>query len=363
MEHIVFDNIEYGVISCADAAYPTVVRLDNNDLICGYSIGGGPNISGGTHWSRSIDEGKTWKYEGVILPRQDIPQVAANSLRLNRTQDGRLIAYGQKKYINNGTKFGRCKNEAVFCVADKQCKKWSEAKIIPNKFGCPLEISNPIIELEDKRWLAPAALLSSPERLGEKVVVWESEDKGKSWNNYYTALVDPNDKNGFFEQKIIETTPGKLFAFAWTVEMGSYRNLKNSFSVSEDAGKTWNGPFYIDIFGQTMAPLWLGGNRFLLIYNYRNSPCGIKLALVDICGHKCTILKDEYIWQPGVRIGDEKTDVKTGIDALDDIAFGLPSLLQLGDNKFLAVFWALDEGQYKIMSILFELQFCQLRNK
>lgn len=357
MEYIVFDNIIYGVISGEDVAYPTVVRLDNNDLICGYSIGGGPNISGGTHWSRSIDEGKTWEYEDVILPRQDIPQVAANSLRLSRTQDGRLIAYGQKKYIDNGTKFGRCKNEAVFCVADKQCKKWSEAEIIPNNFGCPVEISNPIIELTNGHWLAPAALLSNPERLGEKVIVWESEDKGKSWNNYSTALADPNDKNGFFEQKIIETTPGKIFAFAWTVEMGSYQNLQNSFSVSEDGGKTWNGPFYIDILGQTMSPLWLGENRFLLIYNYRNLPCGIKLAMVEISGNQCEILKDGYIWQPRTQIIDGETIAKEGIDTLDDIAFGLPSLLQLRENKFLAVFWALDEGKYKVMSISFELQF------
>ncbi len=340
-------NIKQSVISSEDAAYPTVVRLANNDLICGYSVGGGPNISGGTHWSRSTDNGCTWMYEGIILPGQEKPRTA-NSLRLSGTASGAILAYGQRKYIENETKFGRCRNEAVFCVADPECREWSTPTIIPNTFGCPVEISNPIVELRDGRWLAPAALLPHPERLGEKVIVWESLNRGMSWEKHRTVMAAPAGKEGFFEQKLLETAPGKLFAFAWTVELGSYRTLPNTFSVSEDGGRSWNGPFATDITVQTMTPFWLGGDSFLLIYR---ADAGIKLSIAEIRGDRCRSCEIGFIWQPAAAANA----LKQGIDQLEEIAVGLPSLIRLDHSRFMAFFWAKDAGTCKVVSTAFEL--------
>ena len=343
-----FHHLQQAVVSCQEAAYPTVVKLPNNHLICGYSSGGGANISGGTHWSTSTDDGASWNYGGMILPPQQDPKTA-NSLRLSLTREGNILAYGQRKYLEHGTQFGRCPNEAVFCTAGVSSMDWSTACIIPHSFACPVEVSNPIVELSDGRWLAPAALLSSPERLGEKVIAWESADKGASWENYVTVMADPLGKKGFFEQKVIETEPGIVYAFAWTVQLGSYRNLPNSFSFSEDSGRTWQGPFEMELNGQTMTPCWLGGNNFLLIYNYRNQPHGIKIAYVEITGSHAKIIWDEFLWHPqSARQSD-----KEGIRTLEDLAFGLPSLIRLGQQKFMAVFWAMDQGHCLIRSMTF----------
>ena len=33
-----------------DSAFPTIAKLDNGDLICGFSVGGGPEVTGGSDW-------------------------------------------------------------------------------------------------------------------------------------------------------------------------------------------------------------------------------------------------------------------------------------------------------------------------
>lgn len=265
-------------------------------------------------------------------------------MRLSKNLDGRIVAYGQRNYPKNGeVKFGTLENEPVFCVSDSECKKWSSEKVIPHSHNCPFEISNPIVVLADGRWLAPAALLPDENHLGEKVVVWESCDKGENWDNEYTVFYDPEGKKGFFEQKIIETSPGNLFAFAWTVELGSYRDLNNHYAYSKDGGKTWSDAVAMPFSGQTLSPHWLGENKFLLLYNFRKSLQGIKLALTEINDNSCRIINEEYLWKPQSQSAGSS---KSGIDSFDDFKFGLPSIIRLADGSFIAVFWCFEDGSY-----------------
>ncbi|MFA6714050.1 MAG: sialidase family protein [Victivallales bacterium] len=346
--------IETNCISQDNSAFPTIVKLENGDLICGFNVGGGPEITGGSDWARSTDKGGVWKREGCILPSTGNP-ATVNSMRLSRTADGRILAYGQRNYSDGeNTKFGTLKNEAVFCVADPACRQWSKAVVVPHRSSCPLEVSNPIVVLTDGRWLAPAALLPDAEHLGEKVIVSESCDEGKSWNNEYVVFTDPNREKGFFEQKLIETEPGKLLAFAWTVKMGEYHDLSNHFAWSEDGGRSWEKAIPAPINGQTLSPFWLGRNKFLLIYNYRCSPQGIKLALAEITSSACNILDETFLWRPTNKTGKSQSS-KDGIEAFDGFAFGLPSLTALDDKEFLAVFWNKVNGTYGVNSIKFRL--------
>ncbi|MFA6816726.1 MAG: sialidase family protein [Lentisphaeria bacterium] len=334
-----------------DSAFPTIVKLNNSDLICGFSVGGGPEVTGGSDWARSTDNGMTWKHEGCILPRTENP-VTVNTMRLSRTADGRVIAYGQRNYLENqSTKFGTLKNDTVFCLSDFDCRSWSKPQIVPHKHTCPFEVSNPIVVLPDGRWLAPAALLTDANHLGEKVIVSESRDEGKTWDNEYTVLADPNGEKCFFEQKIIQTAPDRLLAFAWTVQRGSYDNLCNHFAWSKDGGRSWSQPIPTTIRGQTLSPFYLGGNKFLLLYNDRHNPQGIKLAVASIHDSECKIMDEMFLWKP-----KSKTNTtKEGIDSFDDFAFGLPSITALENHQFLAVFWNKESHIFGISTIQFSL--------
>ena len=335
-----------------NSAFPNIVKLNNSDLICGFNVGDGPEATGGSDWARSTDNGNSWQYAGVILPCQENP-LRANSMRLSRTADGRVIAYGQRSYPEGDSfKFGTMKIDSVFCTADTACRAWSQPTTIPLQAQVPIEVSNPMIILQDGRWLAPAGLLTDKAHLGERVVVRESLNEGKNWDNEYTVFADPKGVKGFFEFKIVETTPGTLIAFAWTVELGTYKDFNNHYSISHDGGKNWSVPKATTINGQTLTPLWLGGDDFLLIYNYRQTPQGIRIAQAKITDSECKIGKDELLWQPGAKSpASAEQTIEDGIDTFDDFKFGLPSLTQLADKSFIAVFWCFEAGKYGVKSI------------
>ena len=146
-----------GLIDHHDSAFPTMVRLDDGDIVCGFSMGGGAHVSGGTHCSRSSDQGHTWSYQGAILEPQAEPQ-QTNHLRLSRARDGTLLAYGQrdlKEQTADGTKHRSC--DPVLCRSADGGWSWSPPEVIPFQIPGPYEISNSIVVTEDNRWLAPAA--------------------------------------------------------------------------------------------------------------------------------------------------------------------------------------------------------------
>jgi len=319
-------------------------------LICGFNVGDGPEATGGSEWACSTDNGESWQYGGMILPRQENP-TRANTMRLSRTND-KIIAYGQRSYpINNNFTFGSMKIDAVFCTSNAAEINWSEPEVIPLSQAVPIEVSSPIVVLKSGKWLAPAGFLTDKDHLGEKVVVRESTDNGKSWPNEYAIFHDPDGIKGFFEYKIIETIPDRLLAFAWTVELGSYNDLNNHYSFSNDGGKSWTPATTTELNGQTMNPLWLGDDRFLLIYNYRQSPQGIRIVEAEISENYCRVLRDEFLWQPACSIETNKN----GIDSFDSFKFGLPSLTQLDDDTFLAVFWCFAAGKYGTKAIKLKL--------
>ena len=76
--------VDSGLIDRSDSAFPTTVRLNDGDLVCGFGRGGGAHVSGGTHCARSSDGGHTWSYQGAIV-KPSVEPLVTNSLRLSRT--------------------------------------------------------------------------------------------------------------------------------------------------------------------------------------------------------------------------------------------------------------------------------------
>lgn len=326
-----------GVIDKRDSCYPTVVKLDNGVLIAGYAVGGGPKALGGTEWSWSDNEGRDWNYGGIILP-PDPETGATNTLRLSRTVDERMLAYGERRYRQPGQRFGQIKNEIVLCYSDNKCRTWSEPKVVSSTYRGNWEASSPILVLHDGTFLAPGATLPSEDRLGEQVLVMRSEDNGQTWPDTYVAMKDPKGELGFFEQKLIEMELGQVMMMAWTVTLGDYHDTQNHFTISNDGGKTWSNPQPTGIYGQTMTPLYLGKNRFLILYNKRYGDRGIRMCLAKIKDGQFLVDYDDFIYNSG---SSRKRPIGTysGVDELAYLNFGLPSAINLEGNDFLAVFW------------------------
>jgi hypothetical protein len=341
---------ESGLVEKGDSAYPTVVRLGEGDLLAAYTIGGGPLATGGTVCSRSGDNGQTWERCGVILaPGEDPP--TRNSLRLSTTEDGTVLAYGMEADRKEGKmNFGeRQRRDPVLCYSRDGGATWHPKKMLDTPVSGPFEISNPILVLRDGRWLAPASTMESADRLGERVLLFESADGGVTWPRAVVAMEDPGGKMGFFEKKVIELDPGHLLMTAWTVTLPDYTDLENHFVVSRDGGRTWIEPRPTGIRGQTLTPVWVGRDLLLGLYNRRYGNQGVQAALVRFTDESWEVLCESTIWD--ARASREASDQGgSGLEELKTFAFGLPSAMCLDavGNRYLAVHWCEEQGVCRI---------------
>ena len=345
MPHV--EILDTGHVDRRDSAFATLVLLDDGDLVCGYSVGGGAHAKGGTHCSRSADGGRTWTEPTLILDRSDAP-VRTNHLRLSRTADGTILAYGQRDMRETGDDGAIVRRtcDPTLCRSTDGGRSWSAPEVVPFQLPGPYEISNPIVVAADGRWLAPAATLYEG-RYGETVVLHESADEGASWPHMHTVFRDPGTGIGYLEQKVIETEPGHLLALAWVQDFASDTDLKNEFSLSRDGGRSWEGPYPTAIQGQTMTPIWLGGDRYLVLYNKRFGEQSVQMCLVRIVGAQWETLYEGTMFDGRARL--ELSDEVSSQEQIALIKFGFPMgiLLPSPDTEgatVVATHWCEEDG-------------------
>ena len=325
-----------------ESAFPQAVQCPDGDILCSFSVGGGPNVHGGTDWARSTDGGESWNIEGTLLAPTQEPRTD-NFLRLSLSPDGKTIyAYGGRIFRKGGEKFGEGENEALFCKSTDGGHQWSDPQQIPMPDG-PLEISHGILPLASGRLLAPAATLPAKDRLGEQVLVAVSDDGGRSWPLHRIVFEDPEKKRGYFEQKLAEISPGRLMATAWTSTFGDYVDQHDSFCISNDNGTTWGPARSTGIKGQTMTPIPLGDDRLLVLYNRRYGAQGIVMCLVTFTDDAWTVHFEDFLYDAQAH-RERSADVESGIDELDSFQFGFPTAILLQDGTFLATQWSVENG-------------------
>jgi hypothetical protein len=343
-----------GRVDSNESAFPQAVQLPNGDILCSYSNAGGQHATGGTSWSRSTDGGKTWRQEGVLLPRTEDP-LTTNFLKLTLSPDGRTIyAYGARSYDEPGTRFGDERvNEAVFLTSTDGGRLWSDASVIPMP-STRLEISHGLLPLASGRLLAPAAT-TPPDRLGEQVVVAISDDGGMSWPSDAVAMQDPDGKLGYFEQKFAEIAPNRVVATAWTTTLDTVEDRTNSFTLSTDGGRSWTEPRSIGTRGQTLTVVPYDGDRVIVLYNRRYGEQGIVMALATISESDWPIAFEGLLYDAKARReGRQRAD---GLDEMLDFQFGFPTAIRLQDGTYFATNGSVEDGHCGIRWTTFRVDW------
>ncbi len=339
--------LDTGRLDDRDSAFPQAVQLPNGDVLCSFSVGGGPEVHGGTELARSTDRGKTWTLAGSILPPTAEPPTS-NFLKLTLAPDGEtLYAYGARLHRRPGQKFGEGANDAVLCTSTDAGRTWSAPSVVPMPCDCATEVSFGALPLSSGRLLAPAATLPSKDRLGERVLVAISDDAGRTWGGHATVFHDPDGKLGYFEHKLAEFAPGHVMAVCWTVTLGDVVDRPNSFALSRDFGATWGPARPTGIMGQTMAPIPLGGDRLLVLYNRRYGDQGIVMNLVAFTDQEWEVHYEGIMFDARAK-RTRPDDVATGVEEFDTFAFGFPTAIRLGDGTFLATHWSKENGRFGI---------------
>jgi hypothetical protein len=333
--------IDAGHVDRSDSAFPTTVLLDNGDILCGFSVGGGAHVDGGTFCARSSDGGCTWSDKTPILEATDNP-CTINHLRLSRERDGAILAYGQRDQRTSDGEQQRLEHcEAIVCTSQDGGHTWSPAAAVPLPIPGPYEISNPIVVTEDGRWLAPTASHHNG-RYGEQVILLESADRGATWSNTYTVFEHPQHEVGYLEQKVSTCGGDRLIATAWCQDYKKDTDLFNAYAFSTDGGRTWNGPHDTGIQGQTMTPVWLGDDRFLVIYNHRFGHQCVQMLLVRANSDHWDVEFEGMMYDGQSTL--ELTDDVSSQEQIRLIKFGYPTALRLNDSTFLATHWCEEDG-------------------
>lgn len=332
-----------GRLDDRDSSFPQAIQLENGDLLCSFSVGGGPWTTGGSDLARSTDGGLNWIWQRTLLPKCE-ETGATNHLKLSIAADKKtLYAYGCRQRRQPGQRFGEFFTEPIFCQSTDQGLTWSDPSVIPIQREGNFEISHGILPLRMNRLLAPAATLPSCDRLGEKVLVGISDDGGKSWPNQAVVFHDPDERLGFFEHKLAEVSSDLLVAVCWTVTLTGVSDQENHFSFSRDGGITWTPPRSTGMMGQTMTPIPLpGGNRLLVLYNRRYGQQGIVMSLVTFAEDSWQVQYEGLLYDAlNTRQRDDAVD---GKEELNTFEFGFPTAIRLDSGEFLATYWA-KQGQ------------------
>ncbi len=331
-----------GRLDDRDSAFPMAVQLGSGDILCSYGVGGGAMVTGGTDWSRSTDNGQTWRMEGTIFPK-DEKRNRANFLKLTKSPNTETIyAYGQWVGANTDQKFGERESGALFCRSVDDGRTWTQPHSVPMPKG-PLEVSHGLLPLKSGRLLAPAATLFQPDELGLRVITALSNDDGETWS-HAVAFEHPEKERGYFEQKFVELNDNQVLGVAWTVTLKDYSDLENSFVISPDGGTTWGAIHSTGIHGQTMTPVYLGDDRLMVLYNQRHGQQAIKMCLVTFTDDHWTVHHESVLYNTHTTY-KRSASVQSGIDELQTFAFGFPTAIPLHGGLFLATHWCVEDGK------------------
>ena len=148
----------------------------------------------------------------------------------------RRLCYGARYYPQPGEGFADRRNEAVICTSHDGGRTWSDARVVPMRADCLLEVAHGALALSSGRLLAPAATHRAIDRLGVEVLVAISDDGGITWPMHSVAFHDPEGRYGYHEQKLAEIAPGRVMAVSWTSSLDHSTDYEDSFAISDDGG-------------------------------------------------------------------------------------------------------------------------------
>jgi len=352
---VLYENPEPNLFS-RHGYFPGVVKLNSGKLLCLFVMGQAFESADQTTWiAASTDNGQTWQLQGPVYDKSVLGTTTSDCMKPTLMQDGRLIAIGYRfdrsnpdcKLVNIQTG-GLRSAEVIVSFSDDEGGKWSIPKPISLPRSASLEISGPCIQLHNGNLLAggsPFPLWDGTNPRGNNGVLLQSIDKGQTWNDDVSYFKSKSGTVLPFETRFCQMSDGRIIAIVWAHDTSTGTNLPNQITVSNDCGQTWSAPIDTGILGQASSLIPLEGDYLLTIHAQREGKVGLYVRVVKLSGNKLDILREKNIW-------DKASSVNIGSysDMSNSLRFGQPSLTKLSDNEFLAVHWAILDGQGKIMT-------------
>lgn len=343
-------------LRAVNAWHPTIVQLENGDLLAGFDLGQGPESLDYRTWlSRSTDLGRTWT-EPVRLFEDKLDRPTTHTVRLSMMSDGTLVAAGSRFYRDDPEKgivdhqtLGFVQSELILLRSGDGGYVWSDPQTVsPPLIGPAFEACHRVMELSDGRWLWPTSTwrgLHGDGPNGMQAVGLVSHDQGQSWPEFLSIFNEYRRGVVSWETSVVEVPQGGLLAVTWLLNEKSGVTEPTPYSVSTN-GRDFSPPRATGLNGQTAKLLALPDGRFLCVYR-RNDKPGLwcNLSLLEGADSRWVNLAEAPLWT-GARSREQWEG--RAADELSALKFGFPSLIQLFNGDILVVFWCQEDCIFNI---------------
>ena len=350
--------IDQGILSHVEgrgAYHPWITPLSNGTFIASQSVGTSLASTDKSIEVLRSDDGKTWVNEGSIHgggPPTDGygyvgPQISEASYGRLVMTAGRTKATGDRIYDPESEAMQRPENLVLW--SSDQGRTWSDPEIVPvdlppEKYTC--NGAGSLQQLSSHRWMYPLETWKPEGYDGppdQKAIAVFSADQGRTWGDLTVIADDPTGNLLWWDGMCAVLPDGRIYTLFWTHRYGTSEDLANHWSISADQGRTWSNPRPTNLPGQVCSPIPLSDGRVAAIYNYRNDPQGIRLALTEDLVHY-DIKNELVVFDAGneATLGDPEHD--NFLSEHMQIAFGKPAGVRLPSGNLLTWFWCTSEG-------------------
>lgn len=332
------------------AYFPSIVEVSPGELVAGFDLGTAfEAVDVRSFAARSTDGGRTWSAPQQVFSPEGAVSTSCRLARTGEREISGLACVMDRSRIDEGlanpATDGFVKTRFAIVRSSDGGKTFSAPESVKPPIDWHyFEVCSPVVVTPSGRWLAPTAIWpdwDGNDPHGPKALVLVSDDHGKTWPRAVDVMNRRNDRIGFFEQKIVTLSDGRLMALCWTVDLKSKSNLSNHIAFSSDDGDTFSSPVATPIRGETCTPVALDDNHVLLVYR-RVDKKGLWAVLARVGEKNLEIVHELPLW--GANVDSHDTTHQSLLAQMSTLRFGCPTVTRLADGSIFAAFWCVEDS-------------------
>ncbi|MCK5735260.1 MAG: exo-alpha-sialidase [Spirochaetaceae bacterium] len=334
-------------------AFPCIEKLPSGRWLCGFKASEKKGDCDFQHAVMTIsdDSGKTWRaaYEPVHLPDiEGIPGQSRILYFLSLDEKRVLMVSNWVDCSDKSKPYYNPDNESLkdtrifFCFSEDNGETWSDSELMNTHpiedpvplTGAPFLLSNGTIvcqfeinkhENDNSKWVHKSAMIFS-------------HDGGKTWGDVVKVTEVPDMY--YWDQRPNVMDDGKtILDFFWTLDGKKQEYLNIHARKSLDEGRTWGDIWDTGIYGQPGQAISLGNNKIATIDIDRTTNPVITVRTSYDQGKtydETLIVYDSKL----IKQDSRNMSMNEAWDEMGRFSVGHPNLLNLGDGKILAYYYA-----------------------